>query len=322
VNCSLGIYTGASAFEEYAKRRCCPDNTCDRPFAFGVNTSSLGPNAQCASGFTGPACSSCASGFTQSGDGCAPCPLGADFSASVGALFVVGTIWSFLMLFVMFKIARKKRKDRTKEQAEEKASAENPDESDTGKKKKQNKKEKHRHHHHHHHHHKETADNVSGATGRAMRDQMFISRSKDAAAIDGANSSELQLVYDRFKVLISSMQITSALCITFDDVPWPRVFKDFSLSLGVVNLDMSFLFGMTNCRLSLPFLDKFLLHALMPIVFLGALGAIHGISRMSCVKVHEDTKRVWKGFIAKISITVTLLIYVSSVWSCLVQRCI
>jgi hypothetical protein len=142
-----------------------------------------------------------------------------------------------------------------------------------------------------------------------MRDQMFISRTKDATNIDGANSFELQLIYDRFKVLISSMQITSALCITFDGVPWPRIFKDFSLALGVVNLDMSFLFGMTNCQLSLPFLDKFLMHSLMPIVLLGALGVIHGVSRLSCVKVHEETKRVWKAFAAKISITVTLLIY-------------
>jgi hypothetical protein len=29
--------------------------------------------------------------------------------------------------------------------------------------------------------------------------------------------------------------------------------------MGVVNLDIAPLFGMTNCRLSLPFLDKMLL---------------------------------------------------------------
>jgi len=58
---------------------------------------------------------------------------------------------------------------------------------------------------------------------------------------------------------LTSLQITSALCVTFDDIPWPSIFKDFALNLSIVNLDISPLFGMTNCRLSLPFLDKMLL---------------------------------------------------------------
>jgi hypothetical protein len=37
------------------------------------------------------------------------------------------------------------------------------------------------------------------------------------------------------------------------------MFKDFTFNMGVVNLDIAPLFGMTNCRLSLPFLDKMLL---------------------------------------------------------------
>ena len=97
------------------------------------------------------------------------------------------------------------------------------------------------------------------AAGRMGREQMFNARIGDAAAAGGQTKMEWDLVAHQCKIMLTSLQIMSAICVTFDDIPWPQMFKDFTFNMGVVNLDIAPLFGMTNCRLSLPFLDKMLL---------------------------------------------------------------
>eukprot|EP00946_MAST-07B_sp_MAST-7B-sp1_P005297 g5297.t1 len=66
-------------------------------------------------------------------------------------------------------------------------------------------------------------------------------------------------------IMISWMQIFSAITVTYDSVSWPDMFADYSLFFGIINLDINFFMPALDCRLAVPFLDKFALHMATPI---------------------------------------------------------
>ena len=167
-------------------------------------------------------------------------------------------------------------------------------------------KEEEEHHHHHKHHRKVKSGK---AAGRQMREQMFNARMSDASDADGQTKMEWDLVGHQFKIMLTSLQITSAICITFDDVPWPRLFKDFTINLSFINLDLSPLFGLTNCRLSLPFLDKMVLHMCLPLVLLGAVFVIYYIFSCCHKKKANIVSTAHHSLTSKIAISVILLLY-------------
>jgi hypothetical protein len=106
------------------------------------------------------------------------------------------------------------------------------------------------------------------AMGRFAGDQIMVARlsSGTVAGDGGITKSDLGLLLDRVKVVYGWMQIFSAMTITYEDVPWPEGFERFSVSLGhAVNLDLMGLLDATSCKFALPFLDKFILHMLVPI---------------------------------------------------------
>jgi hypothetical protein len=159
-------------------------------------------------------------------------------------------------------------------------------------------------HHHHHYHHRKVG--AAGAVGTMGKEQLFNARMSDAADVDGQTKMEWDLVGHQFKIMLTSLQIVSALCVTFDDVAWPVMWKDFTLSLSFVNLDISPVFGFTNCRLSLPFLDKMVLHMCLPLVIIGSVFVVYFL--FSCCS-HKDAQHAQHALASKIIITTVLLLY-------------
>jgi hypothetical protein len=285
VDCAKGIYPG-SVGPALANARCCPAGHCDTPFESD-------PDDQCKQGFGGPACKECAKDHSMVGKDCLYCEGGPDLPSAFAALGVVGAVWTlFLLLIFRCKMKAVLKKLGKKEKEDEKNNKDKdtvvPFESEKEKKlKKENAtqeaaatgvagaatdptassassastaagdKVKKPHKKHHHQHGRKVG--AATAAGRMAREQMFNARIGDAAAAGGQTKMEWDLVAHQCKIMLTSLQIMSAICVTFDDIPWPQMFKDFTFNMGVVNLDIAPLFGMTNCRLSLPFLDKMLL---------------------------------------------------------------
>ena len=77
-------------------------------------------------------------------------------------------------------------------------------------------------------------------------------------------------------ILISWVQVLSAVTVTFDGVPWPASFKAYSQGSGaIVNLDLSWLLSEMSCAFSVPFSVKFLLHLSTPFVVVLAVKGAH-----------------------------------------------
>ena len=66
-------------------------------------------------------------------------------------------------------------------------------------------------------------------------------------------------------ILISWAQIVSAVTVTFNSVSWPTNFSTASQTVGVVNLDLSFLLPHASCRMSLSFGLKLCIHVATPV---------------------------------------------------------
>ena len=76
----------------------------------------------------------------------------------------------------------------------------------------------------------------------------------------------------------------------FGDVPWPAQFLEFTLPLNFVNLDFLSVFMRSSCALSVPFLDKFVLHMITPPILLICVLAAYASSKI-CIKSPEKLKR-------------------------------
>ena len=69
------------------------------------------------------------------------------------------------------------------------------------------------------------------------------------------------------------------------------------------------MFGFSNCRLSLRFLDKFLLHMMLPLVLLGTLAFVRIAARFCKPKGGKGVLESWNGITSKLAITTILLLY-------------
>jgi hypothetical protein len=102
------------------------------------------------------------------------------------------------------------------------------------------------------------------------------------------------------------MQIFASLCVTYEDVPWPKALKGFSISMGaVVNLDLMSVFGWTACAYNLPFIQKFLLHMFLPPAILLVLVIARFPAHFLCKKHRLRHKEL----LYKIGISVLLVMY-------------
>lgn len=107
----------------------------------------------------------------------------------------------------------------------------------------------------------------------------------------------------------------------FEDVPWPVNFLEFTLPLNIVNLDFLSAFVRSSCSLAVPFLDRFVLHMMLPPLLLSSVLAAFFLSKKVCIKSDEKLNR-GKELLSQILILGVLFIYpglatrIFSTWKC------
>jgi len=101
----------------------------------------------------------------------------------------------------------------------------------------------------------------------------------------------------QIKILLSFVQIFSSLPDVLDSVPWPTIFLQISLPLGIFNLNFLSVLSESSCGVSVPFYDRFILHMLLPVFCLVMIVAAFLTAR-SCSKkekqvlINETTSKV------------------------------
>ena len=90
--------------------------------------------------------------------------------------------------------------------------------------------------------------------------------------------------FGQIKLILNFLQILSSTTQTMSSVPWPSNFRSFTTGIDFVNMDMMNAFVVSDCHLSVPPLDRFLLHMLIPPLLISAfLGAFVSVS-LCCPK--------------------------------------
>jgi hypothetical protein len=149
------------------------------------------------------------------------------------------------------------------------------------------------------------------AMGRFAGDQVLIARLSNGtvSGSGGITKSDLGLLADRVKVIYGWMQVFSAMTITYDAVPWPEGFKTFSLDLGMaVNLDLMGVLGLfDDCKMNLPFLNKFILHMITPLIVI----AFVCLARIPAhfLRKTKDRRMAQTELMYKITVTIVLVMY-------------
>ena len=222
-----------------ARARCCPDNSCGS--SVSNLSSTVHANAsECARGYTGPLCMACEKDYVRLYKACRKCD-GVDnhdqlLEGAIRGLLTINSLCLivFVVLFMVAKPADKNANDNSKNNLK-----------------------------------KSEIECEEDAVSRFVGDQIMVARLSTGTVEGnaGITKSDLGLLMDRVKIIFGWMQIFSAMTVTYEDVPWPEGFGRFSMGLGVfANLDFMGLLDRASCSFALPFLDKFILHMLLPFI--------------------------------------------------------
>jgi hypothetical protein len=92
--------------------------------------------------------------------------------------------------------------------------------------------------------------------------------------------------FGQLKIILAFVQILSSMPGVFDTVPWPTGFIEFTFPLKFVNLDLLSVFMAESCSLSIPFLDQFVLHMILPVASMMAVLVAYQSSRC-CLKSNK-----------------------------------
>ena len=77
--------------------------------------------------------------------------------------------------------------------------------------------------------------------------------------------------FGQIKIIVSFVQILSAMPNVFEDVPWPDEFLAIVLPLNVFNFDIMGVFAPAQCTLAIRYFDAFIVHMIMPLAFFFAV---------------------------------------------------
>ena len=108
------------------------------------------------------------------------------------------------------------------------------------------------------------ASRGSTAARRFVGDQMVLGRVSDSTGGNGSFRTDYQVAMDRIKIFYGWAQIFSALSVSFE-IAWPIQLREFSLSMGIINLDIGNLLSESACQFAVPYLDKMVVHLIVPI---------------------------------------------------------
>jgi hypothetical protein len=124
-----------------------------------------------------------------------------------------------------------------------------------------------------------------------------------------------------FKILLSFLQIFSTMPNVLDNVPWPNIFLQIAMPLGIFNLDFLTVLSKNNCGLSVSFFDRFTIHMILPICCLLHILAACFIARL-CRSKSKSKRTQINEATSKIVILVVLLLFpglstkVFQMWKC------
>ena len=119
----------------------------------------------------------------------------------------------------------------------------------------------------------------------------------------------LNRMFGQGKILISLCQIIASMPSVLVDVNFPPFFLQMSNVFGVFNLDVLSLSSALSCTMSVRFFDRLIIHLLLPICCLLAIGTAVATVRM-CVS--NKNKRIKMNEVAyKIIVLVILLLFPS-----------
>lgn len=100
--------------------------------------------------------------------------------------------------------------------------------------------------------------------------RIFHSGSGDGSTIQG-----------QIKILMTFMQLTSTMAVTFDSVPWSPRFLTMSWLFSISNLDLSGLLIQGSCEMAVDPVDKFVVSLLTPIFTFVAIFVAFGIMKVA-----------------------------------------
>merc|ERR1711865_623984 len=116
--------------------------------------------------------------------------------------------------------------------------------------------------------------------------------------------------FGQAKIMLSFLQIFSALPGVLDGVPWPKPFLTFSLPLNIFNMDFLAILAKSGCSLNVRFYDKFILHMILPVGCLLVIAVAYFSAKKCCVKKNDIEKQEhMKETASKAVILIILLIY-------------
>jgi hypothetical protein len=170
----------------------------------------------------------------------------------------------------------------------------------------------------------ETVDSTGKGEVAMGRTRSAVSRVASTAAREKLKESSpiasfLLHLSGHIGILITWMQILSAVTSSADAVEWPKSFVNFSFFLGiVVNLDIMSLLPAADCRLTLPYDTQMFLHLATPFgavfsIMLGTACAVQMTRRLSGLSSSSSRERrkLQNNFGRKIMIAIILLMYPS-----------
>merc|ERR1711865_627325 len=115
--------------------------------------------------------------------------------------------------------------------------------------------------------------------------------------------------FGQAKIMLSFLQIFSALPGVLDGVPWPKPFLTFSLPLNIFNMDFLAVLAKSGCSLNVRFYDKFILHMMLPVGCLLVIVLAYFIAKTVCAKEDKQKQKNMKETASKAVILVILLIF-------------
>ena len=122
------------------------------------------------------------------------------------------------------------------------------------------------------------------------------------------NASSSEKYYGQMKIILTFLQILASMPGVFDNVPWPKNFISFTFPLNVINMDFLSIFMKSTCSLSVPFLEKFLLHMMLPLLLLVAVLVSYALSRC-CLKSNQVKLQRGKELLGKVLILGMFFLY-------------
>jgi CRP-like cAMP-binding protein len=149
--------------------------------------------------------------------------------------------------------------------------------------------------------------NKSKATTAEITAARLPNTSKEAS---GFSSDLTDHLTEHATILVSWMQILSAVTVSADAVDWPPAFTDFAATLSIVNLDLSSLVSISSCTLILPNHVALALHLATPLAVIVSMKLSAALA-MKITSLPRKYRRLQTNLVDKIVITITLLLYPS-----------